>query len=72
MEKYCAGDVIELLLDTDQGSLRARKNGVALGLVADHGVTGEGLCWAVALGGTCGSQVSLSFHPSALFRLNED
>ena len=48
MEEFDSkGDVVELLLDCDDGTLAIKKNGKRLG-VAATGLTGE-FCWAALL-----------------------
>lgn len=43
-----AGDLIGLLLDLDQGSLTAYKNGKRMGIIVPEGLSGE-FCWGVSL-----------------------
>ena len=45
---YRDGDVLRLLLDSDAGTLTAKKNGTLLGTVVPGGLTGD-LCWAAAM-----------------------
>jgi hypothetical protein len=43
---YATGDVLQLLLDSDAGTLTVKKNGTLLGMAVTSGLTGD-LCWAV-------------------------
>ena len=44
---YATGDVLRLLLDSDAGTLTAKKNGTLLGVMVTQDLTGD-LCWAVS------------------------
>ena len=48
MESARPGDCIGLLLDLDEGSMTAFKNGKRLGIMQTSGLSGE-YCWAVTL-----------------------
>jgi Ca2+-binding EF-hand superfamily protein len=61
MEKARPGDRIGLLLDLDQGSMTAYKNGKWLGVMAAAGLCGD-YCWAVSLGADADS-VSIRYAP---------
>ncbi len=48
MERASSGDCIGLLLDLDEGSMTAFKNGKRLGMMQTSGLSGD-YCWAVTL-----------------------
>ena len=66
MEGYGEGDVLRMLLDSDAGTLTAKKNGTLLGVAVTNGLTGD-LCWVVAMGFASGSSVRIKALDPAEF-----